>query len=112
MGAMKRKRPTTVAELPEEDEEGSDVDDIFDDGKSPQWKVTYPKEPKQKSSKRDKDLWDRSHMHVSPFHAKNSEEDALDLRYVVEPKEDWDSMRPYNKFVSKYVQQSCLCESY
>lgn len=105
----KRKRPSTAAELSEEDEE----DDMYDDdGKSPQWKVTYPKEPKQKSSKREKYSWDRARVHASPFHAKNTEEDALDLRYVVEPKQDWESMRSYNKFVSKYVQQSCLCERY
>lgn len=88
------------------------MDDFLDDGKSPQWKVTYPTEPKQRSSKRERDLWDRSHVHVSPFHAKNSREDALDLRYVVEPRKDWDSMRSYNKFVSEYVQRSCICKSY
>lgn len=72
------------------------------------FKVLYPDVDAEDKSKLDEELCARAEWQASPFVAKHTEaelgegESELDQWYTVVPSAEWDSMKKYNNFISKF----------
>jgi hypothetical protein len=63
--------------------------------------VLYPNP--NKSGPREQALMEQAEFLVSPFEAKRAtKKGELDLYFSVQPSSQWESMRKYNNFVSKF----------
>jgi hypothetical protein len=70
------------------------------------FEVEYPiMDKNKKRSARDEELAEHAEYQVSPFVAKGAlKEGELDQYYTVTPTEEWNSMKKYNNFISKFKE--------
>jgi hypothetical protein len=67
--------------------------------------VRYPPPPhkKRKLTKKEQDLVDYAKLQVSPFVAKGaSKKRELDQYYTIVPSPEWEAMKKYNNFISRW----------